>query len=60
MLFKVPKEYFIEHSVIFRDMFSLPREAGASSEGSSDENPLVLEGICSDSFSILVEHMYPK
>ncbi|KDQ51208.1 hypothetical protein JAAARDRAFT_199247 [Jaapia argillacea MUCL 33604] len=58
-LFKVPRLYFENHSDIFRDMFQLPTQ-GADVDGSSDENPLRLEGIKKKDFVRLLRIMYPK
>jgi hypothetical protein len=44
-LFKVPRYLFEESSEIFRDMFLLPTPEGTPYDGSSDEQPLFLEGV---------------
>ncbi|KDQ50882.1 hypothetical protein JAAARDRAFT_141290 [Jaapia argillacea MUCL 33604] len=59
-LFKVPRLYFENHSDVFRDMFRLPVERGVDVEGSSDENPLRLEGIKKVDFLRLLRVMYPR
>ncbi|KDQ51175.1 hypothetical protein JAAARDRAFT_41435 [Jaapia argillacea MUCL 33604] len=58
-LFKVPKTYFVQHSEIFRDMFTLPN-MGTNAEGTSDQNPLRLEGIKKKDFVRLLRVIYPR
>jgi len=61
-LFRVSRQYFVEKSPIFRDMFSIPQIQieGSSPEGSSDEKPLRLEGISKVDFERLLKVMYPS
>lgn len=47
-LFKVPRQTLEFQSKVFRDMFSLP--ASAVAEGSSDNNPIRLDGIAKEEF----------
>ncbi len=56
-LFKVPRRRFEQESEIFRDMFALPTSDG-NVEGSSDEHPLLLEGIAEDEFRTLLRVMF--
>ncbi|KDQ51176.1 hypothetical protein JAAARDRAFT_41438 [Jaapia argillacea MUCL 33604] len=57
-LLKVPKTYFERHSEVFRGMFTLPN-VGTDVEGTSDQNPLRLEGIMKKDFLRLLRVMYP-
>ncbi|RPD56040.1 hypothetical protein L227DRAFT_656560 [Lentinus tigrinus ALCF2SS1-6] len=56
-LFKVPRRRFEEESDIFRDMFALPA-SGNNIEGTSDECPLLLEGIAECDFRALLHAMF--
>ncbi|RDB27006.1 hypothetical protein Hypma_004969 [Hypsizygus marmoreus] len=60
-LFKVPKVQFMRGSSIFRAMFSLPQSENGEgyAEGSSDLNPLKLEGVEKVDFERLLKVMYP-
>jgi hypothetical protein len=57
ILFKLPRCLFEESSEAFRDMFLLPAPEGSLSDGSSDEQPLVLEGVRKAAFRRLLEAM---
>lgn len=57
-LFKLPRCLFEESSEIFRDMFSLPIQEGIPYDGSSDDHPLVLEGVRKIDFRRLLLAMY--
>ncbi|KAJ6581980.1 hypothetical protein B0H19DRAFT_929537, partial [Mycena capillaripes] len=59
-LFKVPRYHF-ERSEIFADAFMLPKPTGAAhtAEGTSDQNPVRLEGISSVDFGRLLKALYP-
>jgi hypothetical protein len=59
-LFKVPRDSFVENSDFFRAMFQLPVPSGASPDGSSDEDPLRLEGIEKADFIQLLKVMFPR
>jgi hypothetical protein len=54
-LFKIPRYLFEESSDVFRDMFQLPAQEDVPREGSSDENPLFLSGICKTDFRLLLK-----
>ncbi|KAF5332216.1 hypothetical protein D9611_008016 [Ephemerocybe angulata] len=56
-LYRIPKRILVEHSQIFKDMFELPPPEGPSavSEGSSEENPIVLPGCTNAEFEVLLE-----
>ncbi|TFK89040.1 hypothetical protein K466DRAFT_546042 [Polyporus arcularius HHB13444] len=56
-LFKVPRRRFEQESENFRDMFALPTSDG-NVEGSSDEHPLLLEGIAEEEFRTLLRVMF--
>jgi hypothetical protein len=40
-------------------MFTLPAGHGAQTEGRSDENPIVLEGVSSVDFQALLKVLHP-
>jgi len=48
--YRVPRDHFERQSDVFRDMFQLPVPAGKLPDGSSDERPLLLEGIRKEDF----------
>ncbi|KAF6759571.1 hypothetical protein DFP72DRAFT_885469 [Ephemerocybe angulata] len=56
-LYRIPKRILVEHSQIFKDMFELPPPEGPSavSEGSCEENPIVLPGCTNAEFEVLLE-----
>ncbi|KIM85889.1 hypothetical protein PILCRDRAFT_65474, partial [Piloderma croceum F 1598] len=56
-LFKLPRYLLEESSEIFRDMFLLPTTEGVSCDGSSDEQPLILEGVRKEHFRLLLKAM---
>ena len=56
-LFKVPRYLFEDNSDVFRDMFLLPSPEGVACDGSSDEQPLFLEGIPKVAFQQLLRAM---
>ncbi|KAF8331243.1 hypothetical protein F5887DRAFT_218845 [Amanita rubescens] len=58
-LFKVPRHLFVKLSQVFRDMFELPVPEGVEADGSSDKQPLVLEGIEKKDFVPLLRCLYP-
>jgi hypothetical protein len=58
-LFKVPRYPFVRSSEVFRDMFQLPTPKYATPEGSSDQNPLFLDGIKKTDFRRLLKLMFP-
>ena len=58
-LFKVHKSQLSRHSVIFRDMFTLP-VGETNKEGSDAEHPIVLEGIELDGFRAFLALLYPS
>ncbi|KAK0226423.1 hypothetical protein IW262DRAFT_766385 [Armillaria fumosa] len=58
-LFKIPSHYFVQHSEVFRDTFSLP-QGSQSAEGLSDENPVVLSQISAVDFEHLLDIIYPE
>ncbi|KLO09622.1 hypothetical protein SCHPADRAFT_833759, partial [Schizopora paradoxa] len=60
VLFRVPVEPFETRSQAFRDMFSLPSGDETPTEGTSDDSPIVLEGIAVDDFRALLKFLYPK
>ena len=59
-LFKVPRRNFAIESEIFSDMFQLPvpTTAGHSLDGSSDDQPLRLDGIKKSDFVQLLRVMF--
>jgi hypothetical protein len=56
-LFKVPRLYFEKNSIVFSDMFAVPR--ADDREGSTDENPINLESIEKVDFEKLLNAMFP-
>lgn len=51
----VPRELFTMHSLVFRDIFSLPQATPTSAEGASDDNPLRLENYKKDEVKSLLK-----
>ncbi|KAJ6456079.1 hypothetical protein C8R45DRAFT_580814 [Mycena sanguinolenta] len=58
-IFNVPRYHFERSSEIFATMFTLPAGDGVQTEGQSDENPIVLEGVSSVCFRALLKVLYP-
>ncbi|KAH8117123.1 hypothetical protein DFH11DRAFT_1473020, partial [Phellopilus nigrolimitatus] len=60
-LFRVPRLAFEKESDVFKGMFLLPRGEIADSEvdGSSEEKPLVLEGVKAEDFRCLMRVLFP-
>jgi hypothetical protein len=58
-LFKVPRQPFVRTSEVFHDMFALPIPEASSPEGSTDENPLFLEGVRKVDFHRLLKVIFP-
>jgi hypothetical protein len=56
-LFRVPRYLFEESSELFRDMFLLPCPEGIPCDGSSDGQPLFLEGVSKVDFRWLLKAM---
>jgi hypothetical protein len=59
-LFRVPRRYFEQESEIFRTMFQLPVAKGIAPDGSSNEQPLLLEGVNKEDFRQLLRVMFPE
>jgi hypothetical protein len=61
-LFKVPRRNFAVESEVFSDMFQLPAPVkdGCALDGSSDDQPLRLEGIKKSEFLQLLRVMFPS
>ncbi|EAU91908.2 hypothetical protein CC1G_04675 [Coprinopsis cinerea okayama7 len=59
-LFQVPVLYFMSESQFFRDMFKLPPPEGAPVDGSSEDHPIVLEGIRALEFQALLKVMFTQ
>ncbi|KAH9941599.1 uncharacterized protein BXZ73DRAFT_41378 [Epithele typhae] len=58
-LFKVPRRKFEDGSEIFRDMFAVPQlGSDVAAEGSSDDRPLVLEGIREEDFCAFLRALF--
>jgi hypothetical protein len=57
-LFRVPRAVFAQ-SPVFNDMFSMPQGDNTTLDGSSDQQPLKLEGISAYDFRALVTHLLP-
>ena len=58
-LFRVHRYFFLRDSPIFRDMLSIPVPASSSSpEGTSDDNPIVLDQVESKDFEHLLWMYY--
>ena len=60
MLFRVPRRYFEQESEIFRTMFQLPVANDTAPDGSSNEQPLLLEGVNKEDFRQLLRVMFPE
>ena len=61
VLFKVPRRPFESESEVFSAMFELPPINGAYCvEGSSDDNPIRLDGVKEDEFRPLMWVMFRK
>ncbi|KAK2462923.1 hypothetical protein APHAL10511_005121 [Amanita phalloides] len=58
-LFKVPQHILTTNSPVFRDMLNLPIPKDSEPDGSSDGQPLVLEGIKASEFACLLKCIYP-
>ncbi|KAF8632111.1 hypothetical protein AX15_002042 [Amanita polypyramis BW_CC] len=58
-LFKLPRYVFTKHSPVFRDIFDVEVSYSSESNGSSDERPLVLEGIKAPEFIRLLRCIWP-
>ncbi|KAK0226453.1 hypothetical protein IW262DRAFT_1431442 [Armillaria fumosa] len=56
-LFKVPRYHFESFSEVFKTMFTLPHGDGVNIDGSSDEYPLVLQGVKAQEFRSLLNVM---
>ncbi|KAF8548457.1 hypothetical protein OG21DRAFT_1449080 [Imleria badia] len=59
-LFKVPRDPFELESTVFRDMFLLPTGDLHREEGTSDDNPIYLEGIQKDEFEQLLGVLFHR
>jgi len=59
-LFKVPRAHFVNGSPFFHDMFTLPPPAGTPVDGSSDVQPLHLDGISKIEFTYLLRALFPR
>ena len=59
-LFRVHRRYFEQESEVFRAMFQLPVGNGVVADGSSDEQPLRLEGVKKEDFRQLLRIMFPE
>ncbi|KAJ7157740.1 hypothetical protein C8R46DRAFT_852931, partial [Mycena filopes] len=59
ILFKVPRWQFERHSGVFATTFSLPQPGEGGVEGSTDEHPLLLNGIKAKDFKALLGILYP-
>ena len=57
-LFKVPRDPFETESTVFRDMFLLPTGDFHTEEGTSDDNPIYLEGVKKDEFELLLRVLF--
>ncbi|KAG7449841.1 uncharacterized protein BT62DRAFT_610108 [Guyanagaster necrorhizus] len=61
MLFNVPRYHFESFSVIFKTMFALPQGDSLNVDGSSDERPLILQGVTAQEFrSLLSVMLHPE
>ncbi|KAK0226455.1 hypothetical protein IW262DRAFT_1312308 [Armillaria fumosa] len=56
-LFNVPRYHFENFSEVFKTMFSLPKRDNLTVDGSSDEHPLVLQGVTAQEFRSLLGAM---
>ncbi|KAH9857399.1 hypothetical protein C2E23DRAFT_719588 [Lenzites betulinus] len=60
VLFKVPRRPFEDDSEVFSNMFTLPPANHPSGiEGSSDHNPLLLQGVTAEEFKALLYVLFP-
>jgi len=59
-LYRIHKRILIgSESSVFASMFSLPQCHSRSTEGQTDEKPIVLEGENPDQFEALMRILYP-
>ncbi|TFK74692.1 hypothetical protein BDN72DRAFT_833223 [Pluteus cervinus] len=58
-LFRVPRSQFEKESEYFQELFTVPAPNNKP-DGLSDEQPLVLKGVESDSFRQLLRVLYPR
>jgi len=49
----------MRHSAVFRDMFEMPPTVGEAVEGTSDQNPIRLDGVSAVDFERLLSILYP-
>ncbi|SJL01258.1 uncharacterized protein ARMOST_04576 [Armillaria ostoyae] len=60
-LFNVPRYHFENFSEVFTTMYTLPHGDSLNADGSSDEHPLVLQGVTAQEFrSLLNVMLHPK
>lgn len=60
-LFKVPVRFLTGVSGVFRAMFELPQgDLGGRPEGTTDDNPIHLEGVKSDDFKQLLKVLFAR
>lgn len=58
-LFRFHKHFFLRDSAAFRDMFTLSAPPGEEAEGSSDDNPIILDESKKD-FECFLSFYYSK
>ena len=56
----VNRVVFVKDSDFFRELFELPAESGEPLEGSSEEQPLRVEGIDKEDMLLFLHAMFPK
>jgi hypothetical protein len=57
-LFRVHRYFLVRDSVVFRDMLSFPPGSDTLREGGTDDRPIKLEGVSSESFADLLWMYY--
>lgn len=58
-LYRLDKYFFVRDSETFNQMFTLPPIAGEQPQGSSDENPIELEGQDPNDMDCFLSILYP-
>lgn len=57
--YKLHRSLLGKHSPVFEALFTIPQPAG-SSEGCSEENPIILSGIQAANFTRFLSLLYPQ
>ncbi|KAF9453369.1 hypothetical protein P691DRAFT_695060 [Macrolepiota fuliginosa MF-IS2] len=57
-LFKVHRHFLIKESEVFRNMFASPKAESTATEGTCDEQPILIPGVTVEEFETLLEFLY--